>query len=778
MIDNKIHQIVSAFTYDEYLTFASFLESTKQNFIYESFNEETKLHTYKNKVGKLKCVFISTSKLISRDITKAIERAALNATQAQYTDKLSVYTIVDLTSREIADYEVIASDQCVDIKIYTPAVIASLDNNAVQSWFNDNYETHRGEKLVDVDNTTKMLFNLVASGKDSTNIKGNIIHSAIILSIFEHKNSITRKELKKDVEQRLKHPVPTFENDLQHLSLLQHVVKNPYNKQMLSLSDEILSKVESSKRESEISERNFNAGINNIFEKYGVKGRLLCIEKLQELYRQHYAFDNSLKSQSDNEVTFEEFSRHMRDNMTEPMKVDELMGEVRELCSGNSFLDQISISSSFITLFGNDRLSKYINDRQKCIMLDTPPLVYYLCHRILPDNSSSDWDAPAYTALKTLVSLRERKKNEITFCTLEDYVCEVIGEFQKALLISDLEERSELGFLQQTRNTFFNYYLYLKDNKELLEDDSMVRNFKTFAKRCLCFPNTDIDSQHFQEDNKKYLHDIFETFEITVIYRSFEKVYFDDQRKQFESTLPEDYDRSLSAREGDTRAILVLGTEKDIPELSLTPNEHDRYLATWDKHLGKFRNKVLSRHGSISFSINTPAKLVSKIGLEDFHIDANCISGNILVYATLTYDFRNKLKSFIDNLMPLLSKTGHPNLAFYSTVKKWYEEQITDDSQGIDENDTDRSDSSTKADTFILEILKELERRLEKEEYLKIFVGEELNMQFSIYLSEAYQKMINGITQHEYTDDFCKKVKNMALSTKVPLKEDAVVIKI
>lgn len=763
MIDNRIYRIVSSFNVEKLLELAKVIEKFKFRFDYGSFQAESKLHIFKNGINRKKCVCITTSRLSNNIIKDAITAASSYLGIHGYTERLDVFCSMDIPTSEqilLTDY---AKDRYIELSLFTPSIIAAMKEEPVGDWFFTNYAENNDDNLIKVDEITKVLYRLVASGKDSTDLKASIINSAIVFSIFENNNAIEKLALKREVERKLRYDVPTFEASLNHLMLRKDVQKVGNGTNLLCLSDDVYLNVKQAHHDAEIVERNFNEGVITVFEKYEVNNRENCVEMLQQLYRQHYTFSESLQTDAGMEITFDEFSDFVRKQMHNPHDVDVLMAEIRKLCADNPYLDQVTVSSAFITLYGNNKLSEYVNDRQKCVMLDTPPLVYYLCYLVL-SISTNDWDNPAYVAMKSFVKLAKSKRNEIVLCTIEDYVNEVIGEFRKALQLCCFEGRTDIDMLQQTRNTFFNYYLFLKRNQDLVEPGSEFKDFKGFARNCLRFKNTDIDSPAFENDSRIHIYKILKNENITILHRSFDQDLFESQKKVFAGSLEEGYNRSFEAISSDTRAMLLLSKDQPIEGLKMREEEYDRYIATWDQHLYKYRKSLLKQPDHIDFRIHTPAKLVSKIGLENFNIDASCISGNILVYANTTYDFRNKLKTFIDSLLPLISVKGKPNLRLYDELDKFKSEQIGDDNAAIDEYDVDRKKSPTDVEEYILDLLKYLNNNIDEKTYLTIFAGDSVNIQFSQLLKSGYIKILKGNKKDSVITELCKKIEKLANS--------------
>lgn len=765
MIDNRIKRIVTSLTAKEVLELAKVLESAIYRCEYDMLQEASKLHIFKNGINRKKCVFVSTARLVTGIIRDAISAASDNLHTPEFTERLDVYCTTDISADNQIRLKKEAAEKYIELTFYTPSVLAEMNEPALDEWFSVNYADDAEDNLIEVDDITKVLYRLVASGKDSTDLKASIINSAIVFSIFENENAIDRTSLKKEVERKLRCEVPTFDAAFNQLAMRQDIRKVDNNNAKYCLSDEVYLRVKQAHHDADIAEHNFNEGVRSLFEKYSVSNRENCIEMLQQLYQQHYTFTETLQTKAKTEITFDQFSEFVRKQMSEPDDVDKLMSEIRQLCSDNPYLDHVTVSSSFITLYGNNKLSEYVNDRQKCVMLDTPPLVYYICHLILNTSSASDWDNPAYIAMKSFVKLAKSKPNEIVLCTIEDYVNEVIGEYKKALQLSSFEGRADESLLGQTRNTFFNYYQFLKQNIELFEHDCEITDFRSFAKNCLMFRNTDIDSTNFDQDIKKHIYGILKHEKVTVLHRTFDYDLFENQKKVFAGKLEIGYDRSPEAIASDTRALLILGGDHDIEGLKMRDNEYDRYMATWDQHLFEYRKYLNQQPEHVMFGIHTPAKLVSKIGLEDFNIDASCISCNILVYANTTYDFRNKLKTFIDSLMPLISSKGSPNLRLYDTLDTFKKDQLYNDTATVDEYDVDRKKmKENDVEDYILDTLRYMNANLGANTYLTLFAENTINMQFSKLLQSCYQDIVGGTNKDTSFKKLCNQVENLVLS--------------
>lgn len=382
---------------------------------------------------------------------------------------------------------------------------------------------------------------------------------------------------------------------------------------------------------------------------------------------------------------YSEFLIFLQKKVSNSHKARELIIEIKNLCSDNSYINRISASSAFTSLYKSNNLDKYLSQSKKNIYLDTPLLVFFICYKYDLSHYNIEWEDPFYKTTKNLFEIWENSNKKIYLSTMFDYLKEVTGELQKALKTSYFLEFDFMDKLGETRNTFINYFLFLKRNNLIKEE---INDFTDFIID-LGFENYDPESNSFQEDTLKNLKEIFQTFEIDIVFHQ-NYSDFEELRKEYEMTLMQrEKTKSRAAISNDLRLIRFLADS----ELNVVKEGSylEPFFATWDKSFYDFRKNILKKYqGKYSFfHIYNPSRLINKICLENFKVNSEIITNDIFAYAEANYRISSKVKSLIDLIAPILGPTARKNIKLVRQLGEIRSNQLVeqgDYNEGFDVN--------------------------------------------------------------------------------------------
>ena len=336
------------------------------------------------------------------------------------------------------------------------------------------------------------------------------------------------------------------------------------------------------------------------------------------------------------------------------------------MCSKNSYLNKISASESFLSLYKSNQLEQYLSQKHKDIYLDTPTFVYLLCaYYGVEDN---DWDNPFYRSMKSLIKLKDSYSDKISFYITQNYLGEVAGEIKKALLFSQFENYPFFKDMGGTSNTLFNYYEYLKKGN-LFYDEDDIETFSDFI-NSLGLENTDPNDIQFFKDASRFLAQVAENLDINVV-SLFQNDRYGEIKVYYEKILlAKDKSKSEMAIRNDVNQVIV-SLEHDV--------DNDCYMATWDTTIHLLRDKVLSEDEHLRyhyFNICNPARLSNRIALENFNINESALTNDIFVYADKRYDISNRVKSLLELIAPFLKENGTGSKKLIRKLGKIRKDQI------------------------------------------------------------------------------------------------------
>ena len=630
----------------------------------------TDIKVYQDKKEQKKCIQITVQKSglllkLKNDLSKVQEKIS----QYGYSNRFEFYCSTSVSEDSIEEYKKIALQEFdIVLEVYEAKRIAQLNCQDVVEYV---YSLHSDVVLkpeqMNIDKATKTLYDLLANGKDSSNIKNSIVDS-VIISILYEKAPISIPELKAELETRLGKGLPDIQHSVNTLKSDQRIIKDAENPKLIRLSDLEFGNVKEILANSAKEEKDFCITLASILAKYNIDYSEDILNELRILYKSNYSqdFDDSTKSEDSLSLSvFESFKKHLSSLLGTDENIDSLICEIKELCLTNNFLNKTIASESFLSLYKSNKLEKYLNQKHKDVYLDTPTFVYLMCDYYGIDEN--DWDNPFYRSMKGLIRLKESYQDKISFYITQNYLGEVIGEIKKALTISQFEDYPFFKDMGGTSNTLFNYYIFLKHAK-LFEEDK-IETFVDFMYN-LGLDNTDPNDVKFYKDTNSFLHQVADDFDIEVVSWSQNEKY-----AEFKVL----YEKVLLASEKNKSETAIRNDVNQVIESLKHNKDTDCYFTTWDTTIHLLRDKILSEDDQLEynyFNICNPARLSNKIALENFNINESALTNDIFAYADKRYDISNRVKSLLELIAPILQEKGTGSRKLFRKLGRLRKEQL------------------------------------------------------------------------------------------------------
>lgn len=597
----------------------------------------------------------------------------------------------------------------------------------------------------------KAIYDYLASGTSSSEIKTSIFNTVILFEIYAWKE-ISIESLAELTYKKLGNKIGDINVAINTLKRKKKIAPSKKGEK-LTLTLEERQRISDVLKESNAIEKEFHKNFNDITQKYGIKNNEELFDKLVSLYKIYYQYDLDKSSDLDSfsKTSHKIFTelKTLASNIIMSGDVDEMVEEIKNLCKTNSYLNRISISSSFLSLYKSDNLEKYINNKVNYVFFDTTVFINFICVKSKYNEEIDIWDDNNFRAVYNLVKCQDKNRSKIKFCIPYDYIIETVGEFQKALKIAWFEQTS-FPIQIQTANTFYNYYLYVKKQKELNGDDGSFC-FIEFAKE-LGFTEIDPESQDF----KQKTYSIFQyyakvaNFEIIPsLKESF--ILFDRVKSDYISYLKNNYKHNKSTRaiEADVRQALYL------TERSLSEND-EYYLVSWDssiRHLRDFIKELNTIYRS--YAVYKPNFLVNALELKCFKINSECITDELFVYADKNYDITSKIRSLFDDVIfPLFMASHNTNSTLITQMLSLQKEFIE-----IDNTSYSSSDKQLPLEEFFLDIINSLPDIPCSKTDLKDFLSSEENNEFVTTLFSQALKSLEENKPFDIVTPFADKLK-------------------
>ena len=700
-----------------------------------------------------KCVQVTTQKQIELKLKKDLEKVSKMISQYRYSNKFEFYCSIPISEDKIEEYKKFAIDEHdIELDIYEAKRLSQLNCKEVVDYI---YSLHSDVVLkpeqMNIDKATKTLYDLLANGKDSSDIKNSLVDS-VIISILYEKAPIDRLELKNELENRLGKNLPDILHSVNNLKTDRRIIKVPDNHNLIQLSELEYGNVKEILANSRKAEKDFCDSFAEILAKYQIDYNGEILNELKHLYQYHYSNDiddNTQSDESENLAVFESFKKYLLNIIDDKEDICKLIQEISTLCSSNNYLNKISASESFLSLYKSNQLERYLNQKQKDIYLDTPTFVYLLCSYYGVDNN--DWDNPFYRSMKSLIKLKDTYPDKISFYITQNYLGEVAGEIKKALIFSQFESYPFFKDMGGTRNTLFNYYEYLK-HSNLFDNNDNIEDFKDFI-YSLGLDNTNPNDSRFFKDVNQFLSQVAKDYEISIINWSQNDKYAGFKVAYEKILLANSKNKSEMAVRNDVNQVIV----------SL---EHDRdtdcYLTTWDTTIHLLRDKVLSEDEHLKYSyfiICNPAKLSNRIALESFNIDGSALTNDIFAYADKRYDISNRVKSLLELIAPFLKGNGSKKI--FRKLGRIRKEQI--ELRGSEVGNDKEEKNLPIEEIFMLLIPNKDKEKEDKNimEKFSVFMSSEKNSDYIINIINQISELKDYKT-YDFTEYF-DKIKSIDL---------------
>lgn len=732
----------------------SYLHNSEAIFVDGTNDGGCDIKLYQNKREIKKCVQVTVQKHVETKIKKDLEKVSNMISQYRYSNKFEFYCSVAISVEKIEEYKKFAIDKYdIELDIYDAIRLSQLNCKDVVDYI---YSLHQNIILrpeqMNIDKATKTLYDLLANGKDTSDIKNSLVES-IIISILYEMAPIELSKLREELEKRLGKMFPDILHSINILKSDQRVIKDKNNDNLLCLSEEEYNNVQEILTLSAKNEKDFCICFTELLSKYKIEYQPTILEELKKLYKYYYSTDIDEQTTDDDTAyckVFESFKSFLLTIIDNKDNIDSLIADIKKLCESNNYLNKISASESFLSLYKSNQLEQYINQRHKKIYLDTPTFVYLLCAYYGID--SNDWDNPFYRSMKSLLRLREINPDKISFCIYEGYLGEVVGEIQKALHYAKFEQYPFFQDLGETRNTLFNYYNYLS-NAELFEEDENVSSFTDFMYN-LGLDNLNPNDRMFYTQSIRFLHEVSETYEIEIVKRTYEERYLEIKELYERILLKSEKTKSRMAIQNDINQVLIALQDDD---------DSDNYVATWDTTIYVLRDTLLDTFEDVKFqyfNLYNPARLSNKIALENFNISESALTNDIFAYADKKYDISNRVKSLLELITPFLKNKGDNKLL--KKLSRLRKEQLQDRNTTKGETDTNKN---LPIEEIVMLLIPNKERENEDEHILdkfSMFMSAEENADYIIEIINQISGLKNYAT-YDLTEYFGK-IKSIDLS--------------
>ena len=646
------------------------------------------------------------------------------------------------------------------------------------SEFEKLLEVDKQVSFEDLDNTQKLLYDLLAEGQNVSDIKSSLVCSVIVFLLDEN-GPLTNDKLLKLVQDKLGKDVGGIQQEIMFLRKYGRIEPSKANKSIVNLTDSEKRKVSEAKAKMLKEERAFFAEFTALLEEFGIRSNqkeLFAI--LRQMYKEHCGLKldqhnngKSINANQRGEKAVVEFHNFLKTKVQNSDKEALLINRLKDLCANNRFLSRVGASESFLSLYRSQKLEQYIGGKHKFVFLDTPVFVFYFCSKTGLLQGYTDWQDHGYRSTIHMMSLQFNKKLDVNFYISGDYVGEAVGELKKALRMAWFAEKHKFAIPFETSNTFFNYYYFLLKEGHL-KDNRDVKDFASFVSY-LGFGI--VDPEHVDFD--KQATNTFINSMRQLGLKLFPSVQipsglYNDTLKEYESELLfNNKEKTPEARKNDVRQCIRLAQMA----LEEADKGKDFYFASWDYSTIDLRKWLMNRDSSMfgRYSIYNPGRIASKFSLSNFNIDSKSISDELFFYADESYNLSEKIRELYDDvIIPLF---GYQERKDLQTVKFVLELQKQYLSQANAELTDVELPTKLPLEIIFNEIRQKVSERGHSEQELSTYLNDTVNLTyFKSFFTDAFDKVAKKMKITSIVTDFNAKFEEYlratsAGNTKIPL---------
>ncbi|WP_431687174.1 hypothetical protein [Hahella sp. NBU794] len=304
----------------------------------------------------------------------------------------------------------------------------------------------------------------------------------------------------------------------------------------------------------------------------------------------------------------------------------------------NDYFSKVSASSLYASLFQNNKLDRYIGEKDIFACLDTQILLRYICVKY---RSLNDYSDKSYNATKNMMECVANSNGKINIFTTEDYVGECVSHLWAAVKLDRFTKLEYVKKLGPSKNVFYNFYIHLAD--------SAFREFATIADFIDDIVGVDIAGLSWTQFESQASRRLMEILDMTNLKVESHPQYPElfSIKREYELDLASNrYRKTMNAIVSDVRTAVLLGQEDRFINESGVYSEP--FLITWDSSFQYLRDIVYQSNKLSSWHLYVPSKFVDHIYVMNFKVDPENVGMNIASLIDEDFNTSSKFNSFFD----------------------------------------------------------------------------------------------------------------------------------
>lgn len=299
---------------------------------------------YQNKKEIKRCIQVSVRKDFETKVKEDLKKVKDLITKYQYSSFFEFYCTSSISEEKVNELKQYADDEySIALDIYDANRLAQLGGKKFRECILKKYPDLRYKTSARKHSKQeKVLFDVLATGNDTSDIKNGILYSFIVFEINKYE-TISFKDLKVEIEKVLPNVRPNeLPRAISYLIKENRIVKNEDGKYQLTEQEKKC--IEDIFIQASTDENDFNEAIEAILKKHNIPD---CsnkvkpiIEKLCAIYKKDID-DKSFDTREANE-RFNAYIVSLSNG-----NANEIKTEIEQLCAENTYIQRLTYSESF-----------------------------------------------------------------------------------------------------------------------------------------------------------------------------------------------------------------------------------------------------------------------------------------------------------------------------------------------------------------------------------------------------------------------------------------------
>ncbi|MBT9099189.1 hypothetical protein KFZ76_15960 [Methylovulum psychrotolerans] len=433
-----------------------------------------------------------------------------------------------------------------------------------------------------------------------------------------------------------------IKNQVSNLLTGKKIIKNG---DQYSISNEESLRIESILERVNYQERLIFSEFENILDKYNCKHLVNDIfilirgvfqvnfgSELNELNHKLSNYESDIKGK------FHELERYLQGKSIDKESQLAIIRQLIEASGKNEYFSKVSVTSLYVGLFNNNKLNKYILNKELFVCIDTQVLLRFICVKHERVDAYSD---KSYLATKNLIDCISNSKNKIHLFTTVDYVNECVSHLWNAVKLDRFSRLDYIKELGPSENVFYNFHIFLSEKSRNI-NSSIIEFIEDLIGKNI----SGLNHNHFEHLVNSKLISMLDMVGLEVKSHS-EYKEFSAVKREYEISLAKlSFKRSNHAITNDVRTAVFLGQEDRFIDSNRVYSEP--FLITWDSSFQYLRDVIYRIPDFASWHLYTPLKFIDRVCVMNFRVSPENISMNIASLIEEDFTTSSKFVSFFD----------------------------------------------------------------------------------------------------------------------------------